>query len=94
MPTLPVTCENFSLAVLKHAIQKLRSNKAFGDDEITSEMLKVAADATLQNLLTPMNDVWVNEDPPQQWKDNIIVKLSKKGIPQIVTTGEVLHYYQ
>jgi hypothetical protein len=44
-------------------------------------MLKAADDVTLQNLLALMNDVWVNKDPPQQWKDDIIVKLPKMGDP-------------
>ena len=48
-------------------------------NDISGEMLKAADENTLQRLLQLINEIWQNESPPQQWKDDVIFKLPKKG---------------
>ncbi|BFY97740.1 hypothetical protein BsWGS_00780 [Bradybaena similaris] len=79
MPTLPASDENFTIAEIKYSITKLRNNKAAGEDDITGEMLKAADDNTLHHLLTFFNEIWQSESPPKEWKNGIIIKLTKKG---------------
>lgn len=61
------------------AIKKLKNNKAPGADNIASEMLKVDTATLSSQLQLILQEVWVTETIPTEWKDGRIVKLPKKG---------------
>jgi hypothetical protein len=44
-------------------------------------MLKSTDEHLLTHLLNLFNEVWKNENPPQEWKDGVIILLPQKGDP-------------
>lgn len=64
---------------MKKAIQKLKNNKAAGDDGIPPELLKADTDLMASLLQPIIKDTWENEELPDGWDTGLIVKLPKKG---------------
>ena len=61
------------------AIRQTRSNKAPGEDRITSDMLKADPKTSARALVKLFNEIWQKEKVPDTWKRGIIIKLPKKG---------------
>ena len=72
--TDPITVEE-----VKHAIKKLKSGKAPGEDEICAEMLKAGGEETARHLCQILQNIWETEQPPKVWKTGLVIKLPKKG---------------
>ncbi|XP_055907616.1 uncharacterized protein LOC129942628 [Eupeodes corollae] len=67
-----------SVAEIETAINLLKNNKVAGLDGVPAEFLK-ADPATAASILHPLiQTVWENETYPREWKDGVIVKVSKK----------------
>ena len=62
---------------LKEAIRCMSSHKATGGDEVISEYYKASATAR-QYLLRLINQIWVEEDIPNEWMKGIIYPIYKQ----------------
>ena len=71
----PLVPEPSSLEV-EVAIEKLKSHKSPGIDQIPAELIK-AGGRTIRNKL--IIAIWNKEEPPEEWKESIIVLIHKKG---------------
>ena len=60
-------------------IDKLKSHKAAGVDEITAEVLKMGGDSVVAWLHEIIVDVWESGKAPPEWKQALIVPLFKSG---------------
>jgi Reverse transcriptase (RNA-dependent DNA polymerase)/Domain of unknown function (DUF6451) len=61
------------------ALKELKNGKAAGVDNIPAEILKVDTDLTARALLPLFQNIWRNEEFPDDWMEGIIVKIPKKG---------------
>ena len=62
------------------AINRLKNNKAPGEDLITGEMLKATVQGMgASKLHDLLNLIWEAEVCPEEWKHGTIIKLPKKG---------------
>jgi len=61
------------------AIEKLKSNKSPGIDQIPAELIK-AGGRTIRCVIHKLiNSIWNKEELPEEWKESIIVPVYKKG---------------
>lgn len=60
-------------------VEKMKNNKASGDDEITSEMLKALPPSGIRELVRVIHDIWESKEVPDSWRNAIIVPLHKKS---------------
>ena len=76
---------------LTHAIRSLANGKAVGPDRVAVELFKINLNgdpALRRRLLDIVVRIWRGGEVPQQWKEAIIMVLTKKGIGQSAeTTG-------
>ena len=70
----PPTCEE-----VEDMIQKLKSHKAVGVDEISAEILKWGGDAVGSWLYKIIVAAWESEQAPADWKKALIVPVFKSG---------------
>ncbi|XP_073821719.1 uncharacterized protein [Musca autumnalis] len=61
------------------AINKLKRNKAPGEDGIPPELLQVDPSTSAKIIHTHINEAWSNERLPCAWTKGTIIKLPKKG---------------
>ena len=76
---LEVNLGPISRAEIIEAIGKTKNGKAPGPDNITPEVLKAEAGITADILLKLFQEVWENEEIPNDWRKGHIIKLPKKG---------------
>jgi len=60
-------------------INKLKSGKAEGTDNITSELIKYGGRALKQRIYRLIIMIWKEEQLPSQWNEGIICPVFKKG---------------
>jgi len=61
------------------AIEKLKSHKSTGIDQIPAELIK-AGDRTIWSAIHKLIiSIWNNEELPEEWKESIILPIYKKG---------------
>ena len=75
----PINCDAPSKAEIRKAITSLRNGKAAGPDSIPAEALKAGKETSVDMLHALVTKVWENKDVPEQWKEGLIIKISKKG---------------
>ena len=62
------------------AIDKLKSHKSPGIDQIPAELIKVEGSRTMcLEILKLITSMWKKEKLPEKWKQLIIVPIHKKG---------------
>ena len=71
--TLPINTDDFSEEEVRKAIQMLKNNKSPGMDGITSEMLKVGGEETVQWMCQLCNQVWNSGVVPEDWKNGTVI---------------------
>ncbi|KAL4098323.1 hypothetical protein QTP88_022957 [Uroleucon formosanum] len=62
-------------------IKSLKNNKSPGDDNINSELLKIAGREILINLHQIITNIWNSEKIVQEWSLSVICPIFKKGDP-------------
>ncbi|XP_056005295.1 uncharacterized protein LOC130050170 [Ostrea edulis] len=61
------------------AIKALKNGKAPGQDGIQAELLKCEANILPSTLTCILENIWITEETPDDWKMGLITKLPKKG---------------
>ena len=77
-----------------HAIDKLKSHKSQGIDEIPAELIKAGGGTICFEIHKLITSIWKKEKLPEEWKESIIVPIHKKGIQQIVIIIGAFHFCQ
>jgi hypothetical protein len=61
------------------AIEKLKSHKSPGIDQIPAEMIKAGGRTISCEIHKLIIYIWNKEQLPEEWKESIIVPIYKKG---------------
>lgn len=70
-----------SIEEIEIIIKSLKNNKSPGDDNINSELLKIAGKDILINLHQIITNIWNTEQIEQEWSSSVICPIFKKGDP-------------
>lgn len=70
---------------LSTSLDKAKSGKAPGLDGLTAETLKHGGPRILQTLLSIINSVFEQQNPPDQWRQSVINPIPKKGNLSLMT---------
>jgi len=81
-----------SASEVELAIDKLKSHKSSGIDEIPAELIKVGGRTMCLEVHKFITSIWKKEKLPEEWKESIIVPICKKGIKPIVVIIEAYHF--
>jgi len=73
-----------SASEVQLAIDKLKSHKSPGIDQIPAELIKAGGRTICLGIHKLITSIWKMEKLPEEWKKSIIVPIHKKGIKQIV----------
>jgi hypothetical protein len=57
------------------AIQKLKSYKSLGTDQILAKLIKAGGEMLYSEIHKLICSVWNKEEVPQQWKESIIIPI-------------------
>ena len=79
MEPLYINEDGIDLEELQNAIERLKNNKAAGEDKISAELLKATNKDNLEQWLELYNAIWYTEEIPNDWRNGTIVKIPKKG---------------
>ena len=66
------------------AIDKLKSHKSAGIDQIPAELIKAGGRTIYLEIHKLIISIWKKEKLPEEWKQSIIVPIHKKGDKKIV----------
>ena len=69
----------FTVEEVERVLQNLKNNKSPGEDLITGEMCKAMGENGIGRLHSLINNIWMSESIPNDWKRGVIVKVPKKG---------------
>ena len=61
------------------AIEKLKSHKSQGIDQIPAELINAGVRTIRSAIHKLIICIWNKEELPEEWKDSIIVPIHKKG---------------
>jgi hypothetical protein len=65
------------------AIEKLKSHKSPGIDQIPAELIKAESRTICSGIHKLIYSIWNEEELPEQWKESIIVPIYKKGVKTV-----------
>ena len=68
-----------SASEVELAIDKLKSHKSSGIDQIPAELIKVGGRTLCLEIHKLITSIWKREKLPEEWKESIIVPVHKKG---------------
>jgi sorting nexin-29 len=68
-----------NLIEVKIAIEKLKSYKSLGADQIPAQLIKAGGETLYSEIHRLICSIWNKEELPQQWKESIILPICKKG---------------
>jgi hypothetical protein len=68
-----------SVLGVKLAVEKLKSHKSPGIDQIPAELIKAGGRTIRCAIHKVIISIWNKEDLPEEWKESIIVPIHKKG---------------
>jgi len=61
------------------AIEKLKSHKSPGIDQIPAELIKAEGKTIHFEIHKLIISIWNKEELPEEWKESIVVPIYKKG---------------
>jgi len=70
---------DLSASEFELAIDKLKSHKSPGIDQIPAELIKVGGRTMCLEIHKLITSIWKKEKLPEEWKESIIVPIHKKG---------------
>jgi hypothetical protein len=68
-----------SLVEVEISIEKLKSYKSLGTDNIPAELIKAGGETLYSEIHRFICCIWNKEELPHKWKESIIVPIYKKG---------------
>ena len=68
-----------SASEVELAIDKLKSHKSPGIDQIPAELIKAGGRTIYLEIHKLIISIWKKEKLPEEWKESIIVPIHKKG---------------
>jgi hypothetical protein len=68
-----------SASDFEFAIEKLKSHKSPGIDQIPAELIKAGGSTICGEIHKRIISIWDKEELPEDWKESIIVPIYKKG---------------
>ena len=68
-----------SASEVELAIDKLKSHKSPGVDQIPPELIKAGGRTICLEIRKLITYIWKKEKLPEEWKESIIVPIYKKG---------------
>ena len=71
--------EEIKMIEVETAIKRMKTGKAAGYDEIPPELIKYGGDQMKQWIHNIFQEAWQTENIPEDWKNNIIIPIHKKG---------------
>ena len=71
--------KEISMLEIEEAIQKMKTGKAAGVDEVTTEMIRAAGPIGLQWLYRLFRIIWKKKEVPEEWGKGLIIPIFKKG---------------
>jgi len=69
----------FSKEEINKALKEMKDNKAPGNDQLTSDIIKIGGDEALKIITKIFNDILKNRKIPPEWKEAKVIVLHKKG---------------
>ena len=63
---------------VKWALESITTNKASGDDGIPVELFQIVKDDAVKVLHSICQQIWRNQQWPQDWKRSVFIPVSKK----------------
>ena len=57
----------------------MKNGRAAGPEDIPAEALKVGIGTSTEALYRLFETIWEEEEIPRDWKEGLLIKLSKKG---------------
>jgi hypothetical protein len=61
------------------AIERLKSHKSPGTDQIPAELIKAAGRIIWSEIHKHIISIWNKKELPEQWKESVIVPIYKTG---------------
>jgi len=89
-PLVPVP----SASEVELAIDKLKSHKSPGIDQIPAELIKAEVRTICLEIHKLITSIWKKEKLPEEWKESIIIPIHKRGIKQIAVIIEAYYSCQ
>jgi len=83
-----------SAAEFELAIDKLKSHKSSGIDQIPAELIKPGGRIICLEIHKLIHSIWKKEKLPEEWKESIIIPIHKKRDKQTVIIIEAYHSCQ
>jgi hypothetical protein len=85
-----------SVSKIELAIDKLKSHKSPGSNQIPAELIKAGHRKIRCEIHKLIISIWNKEELPEreEWKESIIVPICKRGIKQIVIIIGAYHFCQ
>jgi len=80
-----------SASEVELAIDKLKSHKSPGIDQIPAELIKAGGRTICLEIRKLITSIWKKEKLPEEWKESIIVPIHKNGDKQIVVIMGAYH---
>jgi len=68
-----------SASEVELAIEKLKSHKSPGIDQIPAELIKAGSRTICFDIHKLITSIWKKEKLPEEWKESVIVPIHKKG---------------
>jgi len=68
-----------SASEVELAIDKLKSHKSPGIDQIPAELIKAGGRTICLEIHKLITSIWKKEELPEEWKESIIIPIHKKG---------------
>ena len=76
------------------AIEKLRSHKSPGIDQIPAELIKAGGKTIHSEICKLIISIWNKEELPEEWKESIFIPIYKRAIKQFVVIIGAYHFCQ
>jgi hypothetical protein len=76
----------------KLAIEKLKSHKSPGTDQIPAELNKARGRTIRYEVHNLIISIWNKKELPEEWKQSIIALIYKKSIKEFVLIIEAYHF--
>ena len=76
------------------AIDKLKSHKSPGIDQIPAELIKARGRTIYLEIYKLIISIWKKEKLPEEWKESILVPIHKKGDKTDCNNYRAYHFCQ